>query len=70
MRTVALLTTRNLRLFFRDRAGVFFSVLSALILIGLYVLFLGGQQVDNLRDKFPQATDQDIDWFVTRACLL
>lgn len=41
MRTITLLTGRNLRVFFRDRAGVFFSLLSALILIALYALFLG-----------------------------
>ena len=32
---------RNLRLFFRDKTAVFFSLLSVLIIIGLYVLFLG-----------------------------
>ena len=32
---------RNLNLFFRDRASVFFSLLAVFIIIGLYVLFLG-----------------------------
>ncbi len=32
---------RNLRVFFRDRASVFFSLLSVFIIIGLYALFLG-----------------------------
>lgn len=64
MRSVAILTGRNLRLFFRDRAGVFFSLLSALILIGLYALFLGGLQVDNLTEQLPNATEGDIQWFV------
>ncbi|NLZ61460.1 MAG: ABC transporter permease [Acholeplasmataceae bacterium] len=32
---------RNLKIFFRDRAAVFFSLLGVLIIIGLYVLFLG-----------------------------
>lgn len=31
---------RNLKLFFKNRAGVFFSVLGPLIVLGLYVLFL------------------------------
>ena len=31
---------RNLRIFFRDRAAVFFSVLAVFIIIGLYALFL------------------------------
>ncbi len=35
------LTLRNLRIFFRDRSAVFFSLLAVFIIIGLYVLFLG-----------------------------
>jgi len=65
MNSVAALTGRNLRLFFRDRAGVFFSLLSALILVGLYVLFLGNLQVDNLTESLPTAAPDDIRWFVT-----
>lgn len=64
MRTVSILMGRNLRLFFRDRAGVFFSLLSALILIALYALFLGNLQVDNLTERFPNAETGDIHWFV------
>ena len=33
--------SRNLKMFFRDRAAVFFSLLAAFIIIGLYILFLG-----------------------------
>jgi multidrug/hemolysin transport system permease protein len=58
------ITRRNLRLFFRDRAAVFFSVLSALILIGLYGLFLGNQQVDALQQQFPRAAAGDVRAFV------
>ncbi len=36
------LMKRNVRLFFRDRMTVFFSLLSSFILIGLYFLFLEG----------------------------
>lgn len=64
MTSIAILTGRNLRLFFRDRAGVFFSLLSALILIALYALFLGNLQVDNLTERFPNAQSSDIHWFV------
>ncbi len=35
------LIVRNLKVFFRDRASVFFSLLSVLIIFALYVLFLG-----------------------------
>ena len=39
---------RNLKLFFRDRAAVFFSLLAVFIIIGLYVLFLGETVMGNL----------------------
>jgi len=35
------LVKRNIKLYFRDKASVFFSMLSVMIIIGLYVLFLG-----------------------------
>lgn len=35
------LISRNLKVFFRDRASVFFSLLAVLIILLLYVLFLG-----------------------------
>ena len=35
------LVKRNLRLYFRDKAGVFFSLLGVFVIIGLYLLFLG-----------------------------
>lgn len=38
MRAVAL---RNVKLFFRDRSALFFSFLSVLIILGLYMIFLG-----------------------------
>ena len=40
------LVTRNLKLYFRDRASVFFSLLGVIIIVGLYVLFLGKMMVD------------------------
>ena len=64
MNAVIVLTSRNLRLYFRDRAGVFFSLLSALILIALYALFLGKLQIDSLTAKLPQASTHDVHWFV------
>ena len=51
MSTTWSLTGRNLKLFFRDRASVFFSLLSVIIIIGLYALFLGNIQVQELEDR-------------------
>lgn len=35
------LTLRSLKIFFRQKSAVFFSLLSVLVIIGLYVVFLG-----------------------------
>ena len=64
MRDVAALTRRSLRLFFRDRLGVFFSLLSVIVLIGLYALFLGQNQVDALAGRYPRAPADDVRGFV------
>lgn len=39
------LMRRNLRIYFRDKASVFFSLLGVFIMIGLYALFLGDMWV-------------------------
>ena len=44
------LIKRNLKLFFRDRTSVFFSLLAVFIIIGLYVLFLGNMMVKNFKE--------------------
>ncbi|CEA09247.1 ABC-2 family transporter protein [Arthrobacter saudimassiliensis] len=64
MNVVGTLVARNLRLFFRDRLGVFFSLLSALILFLLYTLFLGSTQVQDLQQSFPGATEEQVKGFV------
>lgn len=42
------LVLRNVRLFLRDRAAVFFSLLSVIIILAMYILFLGKVQRMNL----------------------
>jgi multidrug/hemolysin transport system permease protein len=49
MNAVKALTIRNLKLFFRDKPLVFFSFLSVIIILGLYVLFLGDINVLNIK---------------------
>jgi len=65
MSAVLLLGRRNLRLFMRDRAGVFFSMLSPLILIGLYVLFLGNLQAQSIQEEYPGVPSDHVTAFVT-----
>lgn len=38
---------RNLKVFFRDKTAVFFSLLAVLIVLGLYIFFLGDVWVDS-----------------------
>lgn len=53
------LTLRNLKLFLKDKMQVFFSILGPLIIVMLYVLFLGDTQVDTLRGMLPQSLVDD-----------
>jgi multidrug/hemolysin transport system permease protein len=51
MKKVLALTKRNLLIFFRNKMGVFFSFLSVIIIIGLYILFISDLQVAGLKDS-------------------
>ena len=64
MGVVLVLMRRNLRLFFRDRLNVFFSLLGALIVFLLYTLFLANVQTTSIVAAFPQADDADVHAFV------
>ncbi|MCL2563156.1 MAG: ABC transporter permease [Oscillospiraceae bacterium] len=44
-----MLIKRNVLLFFRDKASVFFSLLGTLIILMLYILFLGNMMEEGLR---------------------
>ena len=57
------LVLRNTRLYLRDKATVFFSFLSVIIIIVLYVLFLGKMQQDNLSEIYVDV--EGIDWLVS-----
>lgn len=56
-------TKRNILLYFRDKTAVFFSLLAVLILIGLYVLFLGDMTSSSLPD-FPSKKALLMSWFI------
>ncbi|HHY83766.1 MAG TPA: ABC transporter permease [Clostridiales bacterium] len=44
------LVKRNLMIFFRDKGSVFYSLLSVIIIVGLYILFLGDLMVKGVGD--------------------
>jgi len=60
---------RNLKLFFRDRISVFFSLLSVFIIIGLYVLFLGNMMTRNFGDLLGSSARFTIDSWVMAGIL-
>lgn len=64
MIAVRSVVSRNLRLFFRDRMAVFFSLLAAMILFVLYTLFLGQLQASDLQKSFPAASPRQIRAFI------
>ena len=61
------LVIRNNKVFYRDKTQVFFSLLSVLIVIMLYVLFLQKMQVDNI-EQVTEATPEIVtmvkEWLV------
>ena len=64
MGVVVDIMARNLRLFFRDRLNVFFSLLAAMIVFLLYTFFLGNLQTTSISAAFPQASEADVRAFV------
>lgn len=56
---------RNLKLFFRDRLAVFFSLLSVFIIIGLYALFLGDVWMNDSMKDLKNAQTMMNSWLVS-----
>lgn len=54
---------RNLKLFFRDKSGVFFSLLAVFIIIGLYTVFLGDVWLTDLKG-LDQAQQLMNEWLI------
>jgi len=63
------LIKRNLKLFFRDRTSVFFSLLAVFIIIGLYVLFLGNMMVKNFKELLGDNARFTVDSWVMAGLL-
>ena len=57
------LVKRNILLYLRDRASVFFSFLSVIIIVVMYALFLGNGQIYNLGKSLGDV--KGIDWLVS-----
>ena len=55
MKTILSLTKRNIKVFLRDKTGVFFSLLSPLLVLLLFILFLGDLQIDSIKSTLNNA---------------
>jgi len=62
-----MLTKRIVLLFFRDKANVFFSLLAVLIILALYILFLGDMMEQTLQAELGFHSDKIS---VTMTCLI
>lgn len=58
------LAVRNLKIFFRQKGAVFFSLLGVLIIIGLYVLFLGNVWIDYIPKGLSGAKNLMNNWII------
>ncbi len=52
MITLSSLVKRSLKVFLKDRMTVFFSLLAPIIILVLYILFLGDIQVTSIKSQF------------------
>ena len=62
--TVLSCARRNLAMHWRDKTGVFFSLLAPLIILMLFLLFLGKTQVDSLVKEMPGLSRDTAQWAV------
>lgn len=53
--TLFQMTRRNILIYLKDKANIFFSLLSPLIILGLYILFIGKLQIDGLNGALTKA---------------
>jgi len=56
-------TKRNILLYFRDKVAVFFSLFAVLILIALYIVFLGDLTAEAI-PEFPSKEALLVTWFI------
>ena len=57
------LTIRDARVYLRDRTSVFFSLLSVLIIVGMYALFLGDSTVRSIENNLGGSVE-GVHWMV------
>lgn len=61
---------RNIRLYFRDRASVLFSLLGVFVVVALYVVFLGQNMAQGYSNLVPKADLLINCWLVAGVCAI
>lgn len=64
MRQITELTKRNTKIFIRDKAAVFFSFLSTIILVALYFLFIAGIYAQSFEEAAPGLSKDAINFII------
>lgn len=59
---LARLIIRNIRLYYREKMGVFFSMLGVIILLMLHFLIFGKMNADSFAQSFPGADYNEMRW--------
>lgn len=57
MKTLFSLTTRNIKLFFKDKGMLFTSLITPIILLILYITFLGKIYTDSFASNVPEGVN-------------
>ena len=61
MSVILSIVNRNMKKYLRDKASVFFSFLSVIMVLALYLLFLGDMQIQSIEsvvNNLPNAGDR------------
>lgn len=69
MRIVAIMMKRNMLLFFKDKTAVFFSFMAVIIVLFLYVCFLGDMMIKPLEQSFPTTARELSDTWIMAGTL-
>lgn len=67
---IARLLSRNLKIYFRDKVAVFFSLLSVILVIVLFALFLGRFQVDSIIESVGNTIEENKITYLVHSWIL
>lgn len=69
MRVIGVLMKRNMMLFFKDKTAVFFSFMAVIVVLFLYVCFLGDMMIGPLKERLPSTAREISDTWIMAGTL-